>query len=120
LAASIVWSLQEPTSLPPVFYTIVASVQGCIRNAHPSDEALAKATGMTVAKIQFYRSEAPTVDVTAPSGNEDLDKLVIQCLNELPPTIVGAPPIKFGFIIPFSWKTDASANPSALPAATSR
>jgi TonB family protein len=110
------WSLDD--SQPPLFfYTILAAAQNCVRKTRPSSDALASATRMTVATIQFYRSAPPDVELIASRGNADLDRLVIQCLTALPATIAGNPPIKLGLTIPFSWKTDtAASSPMASPA----
>lgn len=97
------WRLDGPS---PILSLVESAVQECVGKTHPTGDALAKATGMTVVKIQFHVHEPPSVEVTSSSGNEGLDKLVVDCLSQL------HPPINDNFIIPFSWKADAPSSPS--------
>jgi TonB family protein len=108
--AKIEWSLDSRDPLPSL---LQRAAQDCIAKAHPSDEALAKASAMTLVKIQFYRSDPPSAEIASSSGNEGLDKLVVGCLGQLPPNISVHPPFRLGYLLPFSWKTGASLGQSA-------
>lgn len=67
------------------------------------------ATGPTVAKIGFYRDDAPAIDIEQSSGSEALDQLLLRCLANVPPNIQIHPPFKMQFKVTFSWKPNAAA-----------
>lgn len=112
---NVAWRLENQDGRTLLLNAIEVATRDCIRKAQPSAETLAKATKMTVVQIQLHEHESPSAEVTSPSGNPDLDSLVLGCLKHLPPNLVI--PIRLSFLIPFSWKAEPEGNAASDAAA---
>jgi TonB family protein len=104
--AAVKWEIQLKESSP--IQKVKAAADSCLISTHLPHDELARAERRTVVRVRFAEGKIAGVSVAAPSGSSELDQRVVNCYEQVDPSIVAAVDGEHYMLFAANWNFIAS------------